>query len=183
MRRIVLLTALLLLALPALAQRFSVGTNGIDWMTFGTLNGEVSVAVAQHYSVHAGAELNPWTFRAGDQEKQLQLRQNSYWSGLRWWPWHVYSGWWAGGDFRYSVYNAGGITQRETEEGDAWGTGAYGGYSIMLNEYLNLDLGIGFWGGYKKYKKYQCPLCGPIKDQGGKAFILPDARVALQLIF
>lgn len=185
MRRITSIwIGLLLLAAPsAYAQRFSLGTNGIDWFTFGTLNAEASVAVNQHFSVHVGAELNPWTFGAGDQEKQLQVRQNSYWGGLRWWPWHVYSGWWAGGDLRYSIYNAGGIIRRETEEGDAYGAGAYGGYSIMLNSYLNLDLGFGVWGGFKKYKLFSCPLCGHIVEESGKAFLLPDARVALQFIF
>ena len=53
----------------------------------------------------------------------------------------------------------------------------------MLNEMWNLDLGMGFWGGYKKYTRYACPLCGVTVDQGEKAFILPDARIAIQLIF
>lgn len=187
MKRITLLGILLALAAltapEARAQRWSVGTNAIDWFTFGTLNAEASLAVAQHVSLHVGAELNPWTFRAGNQDKQWQVRQNSYWAGARWWPWHVYSGWWAGGDLRYSVYNAGGVIKRETEEGDAFGAGVYGGYSIMLNTFLNLDLGFGGWGGYKKYKRYSCPLCGPVVEQGEKAFLLPDARVALQFIF
>lgn len=178
------LVATLLLGTPAArAQRFSAGTDAVDWLCFGTLNAEVSAAVSQHCSLHAGAALNPWTFRAGDPEKQFQFRQNSYWGGARWWPWHVYSGWWFGGDLRYTVYNVGGITKRLTEEGDAWGAGAYGGYSVMLNEHLNLDLGAGFRGGYKKYRQYGCPVCGPIVDEGEKAFFLPDARIALLFIF
>ena len=146
-----ILPLLLALCLPMNAQRYSVGTNAVDWLSLGTLNAEASVAVSQHYSVHVGAELNPWTFRAGDQQKQLQMRQNSYWGGLRWWPWHVYSGWWAGADLRYTVYNGGGIIKRETEEGDAYGAGLYGGYSIMITDLWNLDLGIGVWGGWKEY--------------------------------
>ena len=143
--RLFLLIALSLMASHvALAQRFAVGTNALDWLSLGTLNAEASIAVSQHVSVHAGAELNPWTFRAGDKETQFEARQNSYWGGARWWPWHVYSGWWAGGDARYTVYNIGGMWKRDTEEGDAWGVGAYGGYSIMLNEWWNLDLGVGF---------------------------------------
>ena len=173
------------MALPAgaFAQRFSVGTNAVDWMTLGTINAEASVAVAQHFSLHVGAEINPWTFRAGEQDRQFQLRQNSYWGGMRWWPWHVYSGWWAGGDLRYSVYNLGGVIRRETEEGDAFGTGLYGGYSIMLSEWWNLDLGFGVWGGWKRYTRYACPLCGVVTDSGEKVFFIPDARIAIQLIF
>lgn len=180
-----LLLSLCLAALPAgaFAQRFSVGTNAVDWMTLGTINAEASVAVAQHFSLHVGAEINPWTFRAGEQDRQFQLRQNSYWGGMRWWPWHVYSGWWAGADARYTLYNVGGILKRSTEEGDAAGAGLYGGYSIMLSEWWNLDLGVGLWGGWKRYTRYACPLCGVITEQGEKGFILPDARVAVHFIF
>ena len=183
MKRILLSLLLLVTALPLAAQRFSVGTNAVDWLSLGTLNLEASAAVSQRFSIHVGAELNPWTFAAGNPEKQLQMRQNSYWGGLRLWPWHVYSGWWMGADLRYTVYNGGGILKRETEEGDAYGIGLWGGYSIMLNELWNLDLGLGFWGGYKKYTRYACPLCGVVTDQGERAFILPDARIAIQLIF
>lgn len=167
----------------ASAQRFSVGTNAIDWASLGTMNIDAGVAVAQRFSIHAGAELNPWTYIPGDQEKEFQARQRSFWAGLRWWPWHVYSGWWVAGEARYSTYNLGGILKRDTEEGDAYGAGAYGGYSIMLNEWLNLDLGIGIWGGYKKYTRYACPVCGVRTEQGAKGFVLPDARVAIMFVF
>ena len=182
-RRFLLLLATLLLALPCRAQRFALGTNAVDWLSLGTFNAEASVAVAQKFSVHVGAELNPWTWNQSDREKQFQCRQQSYWAGVRWWPWHVYSGWWAGTDVRWSEYNWGGIVRKETEEGDAWGAGLYGGYAIMISGSWNLDLGVGVWGGWKKYTTYACPKCGVIVEQGEKAFIVPDARVAIQWIF
>ena len=196
MRRIILVLFSSLVVLfsfqnKAEAQRFSIGTNGIDWFSLGTMNVEAGVAVAQKWSLHVGAELNPWTWRGGNaetplaerQQKQLQARQMSFWGGVRFWPWHVYSGWWAGVDGRYSVYNVGGIFSRDTEEGKAYGGGIYGGYSIMINEWLNLDLGVGAFGGWKTYTSYACPVCGVITDEGGKMFIVPDARVAIQFIF
>ena len=115
--------SLFVLSVSAFAQRFSVGTNAVDLLSLGTLEAEASVAVSQHWSFHVGAELNPWTWNAGDQKTQLQSRQNSYWGGARYWPWHVYSGWWWGADARYSVYNVGGIIKRDTQEGDAYGVG------------------------------------------------------------
>ncbi len=175
--------SLFVLSVSAFAQRFSVGTNAVDLLSLGTLEAEASVAVSQHWSFHVGAELNPWTWNAGDQETQLQSRQNSYWGGARYWPWHVYSGWWWGADARYSVYNVGGIIKRDTQEGDAYGVGAYGGYSIMLSTYWNLDLGVGLWGGWTNYTRYACPVCGTRVEEGTKPFILPDARIAIQLIF
>lgn len=171
--------------------RIHVGINLFDVLSLGTINVEGGVAVGRRWSIHAGAELNPWTWRGGDaetpladkQQTQLQARQMSFWAGARWWPWHVYSGWWVGADGRYSIYNQGGIFSRATEEGKAYGGGIYGGYSIMLNEWLNLDLGVGAFGGWKQYTSYACPVCGVITDQGAKVFIVPDARVALQFIF
>ena len=171
------------LTLPAGAQRYSVGTNAVDWIALGTLNAEASAAVSPKVSLHAGAALNPWTFRAGKPESQMQMRHNSYWGGLRWWPWHVYSGWWAGASLRYSVYNGGGVLSRESEEGDAFGMGLWGGYSVMLSSLWNLDLGLGAWGGWKKYTRYACPVCGLTLETGEKLFWLPDARIAIQLIF
>lgn len=168
----------------AQAQRFAVGTNAVDWISLGTINAEASIAVSQHVSVHVGAELNPWTFKAGDKETQFEARQNSWWAGARWWPWHVYSGWWAGTDGTYLMYNAGGLfRQKETEEGDAVAGRILGGYSLMLSENWNLDIGLGLMGGWKQYTRYACPSCGAVTDQGKKGFVLPDARVALQLIF
>lgn len=180
----ILMAALLAVnTLPLAAQRFTAGTDGVAWLALGTLNADASVAVSQHVSLHAGAALNPWTWRKGNPDKQLQMRQFQVWGGGRWWPWHVYSGWWAGMDARYMVYNTGGIIKRETEEGDAYGARLWGGYSVMLSEHWNLDLGLGVWGGWKQYTLYACPLCGVLEEQGAKVFVLPDARVAVQLIF
>ncbi len=184
MKKCILISVLFLLTLlPGRAQRFSVGTNAVDWLTLGTLNAEGSLAVAQKVSLHVGTELNPWTWNAADPSEQFQTRQNSVWGGARWWPWHVYSGWWAGGDLRWSVYNLGGVSDQVTEEGDAFGAGAWGGYSLMLGRWWNIDLGVGFWGGWTTYTRYACPRCGVRTDEGGKTFILPDARIAFQLIF
>ena len=179
-----ILAALLVLAsLPAAAQRFSLGMDGARILSLGTVNADASVALSQRLSLHAGAALNPWTYHPGA-DNQAQLRHFSCWGGLRWWPWHVYSGWWAGTDGTYLMYNAGGLfRQKETEEGDAVAGRILGGYSLMLSENWNLDIGLGLMGGWKQYTRYACPSCGAVTDQGKKGFVLPDARVALQLIF
>jgi hypothetical protein len=183
MKRLFLILALSAPCLSAEAQRFSLGTNAVDWMSLGTMNIEASAAVSRALSLYVGGGLNPWTFGEGNPQKQLQMRQGTIRAGARWWPWHIYSGWWMGADARYSVYNGGGIIGRETEEGDAWGGGLYGGYAIMLSDRWNLDLGAGVWGGGKVYTVYACPVCGVKTDAGTKAFILPDARIAIQMIF
>ena len=64
-----------------------------------------------------------------------------------------------------------------------WGGAKNGGYAIMLSDRWNLDLGAGVWGGGKLYTVYACPICGVKTDAGTKAFILPDVRIAIQMIF
>ena len=85
---------------------------------------------------------------------------------------------------QYQAYNKGGIRKMITEEGDAFGLSFSGGYSMMLAEHINLDFGLGAWGGYTMYSQYSCPKCGEMLDSGGKWFILPDEIiVSLSFIF
>ena len=165
-------------AVPCRAQRWAVGTNAADWLLFGTINAGGSVAVARHVTVNAEARYNPWTFNKGDASTQLQMRQQTYDVGVRWWPWYVYSGWWAGLAVQYSEYNRGGLFRRETEEGDAFGAVLSGGYTMMLHKNLNLEFGASLWGGYTLYTSYACPRCGRVTDSGGKWFLLPSGIIA-----
>ena len=186
MRKIPYITVLAVLLLaatsPSFAQRFSVGTNVADWLSLGTMNATASAAVARHVTLNAEARVNPWTFNTNDAETQLQNRHQTYAIGARWWPWYVYSGWWLGAAAQYQEYNRGGIFSRSTEEGDAFGAAFSGGYSLMLKEHINLDFGLGLWGGWTKYTTYACPSCGKVEDQGEKWFILPN-EVILSLVY
>lgn len=166
----------------ARGQKFSASTNIIGYADFGTLNAEISTAVAKNWTVNAFAEYNPWTFGAKD--SAMQNRKQSYALGTRYWPWHVYSGWWFSLKMQYQEYNRGGILGPETEEGDAYGAAFGAGYTLMLTKFLNLDFGLGIWGGTTKYIRYSCPVCGRITDKGNKTFILPDElSVALAFVF
>lgn len=156
----------------AYAQRWSIGTNAVDYLNLGTFNAEGSVSVARHSSVYAGVRYNPWTFHYGD--RQIQNRKRCLYTGLRYWPWHVYSGWWAGLQCQYQEYNRGGIFSPRTEEGDAWGVGFSIGYTLMLGKSFNMEFGAGVWAGTARYTAYSCPSCGEILDQGRKSFLWPD---------
>lgn len=184
MNRLCILTvaAIALFGAECRAQRLAVGTDAVTWLNFGTMNAEASVAVARKVTVNAAAEINPWTFRTS--RGQMQNRQQSYRLGIRWWPWHVYSGWWIGSGAKYREYNTGGITKPATEEGDALGIYASGGYSLMLTRHLNMEFGIGVFGGMKRYTEFACPKCGRITGEGQGWFILPDdITVALIWVF
>ena len=71
MRKIIIAAIIIACStLSAKAQQWSVGTNAIDWLNFGTMNIEASAAVAQHISVNASARYNPWTYNAKDRATQ-----------------------------------------------------------------------------------------------------------------
>lgn len=164
-------------------QSFSVATNALDYANYGTMNVEGAVAAGRHWSLTAVAKYNPFLHRKRDGEA-LSARQQLYGAGVRYWPWHVYAGWWAGARMQYQEYNRGGIQSAQTDEGDRYGLGLSGGYSYMLTPHWNLDFGLGVWGGYDKFTTYSCPVCGATTAQGSRLFLLPsDLLVSLVYVF
>lgn len=169
---------------PALsrAQEFALSTNVLDYANLGTLNLQASYGIDRHWSLNAGMKYNPFSFNKG--EKESRSRQMSYSAGARFWPWHIYSGWWLSGGIRYQEYNAGGFKSVQTSEGDRFGGSLGGGYTYMLNPHFNIDFGLGLWAGYDVFTTYACQTCGRVVAEGGKYFIKPsDVTLALTYIF
>ena len=176
MNRLVLLcmACLTIWSLPATAQKVSVSTNLIDYMCLGTFNTEASYSVGQHWTLTASVRYNPFTYYSGDKDRQFQYRQQAYAAGVRFWPWHSFSGWWAASRVRYQEYSFGGIISRVTEEGDKIGVGISAGYTYMLSRHFNLEFGLGVWSGMSWFRRYSCPVCGVTVQNGRKWFLLPD---------
>ena len=175
------------------AQQVSISTNLIEWLNLGTINGEFGVSVSRHFSIHASARYNPWTFRkgdvqaryedpVGDSEKQFENRKQAYGLSVRWWPWYIYSGWWWSVKGQYMEYNRGGIFNHTAEEGDSVGGGGAVGYTHMLHKHWNIEFGAGVWAGSSKYTKYRCTNCGTKMEEGTKFFVLPD-EVFVSIIY
>lgn len=182
MKRFLLAAAACLLGAACWAQRFAAGTNMVDYANFGTLNAELSAALGQRWSLTAAAKYNPFKFEREGQP--LSARQQLYAVGMRYWPWHVYSGWWLSGKLQYQEYNRGGIRSPQTDEGDRYGVGLAGGFSYMLHPHVNLEVGAGIWGGRDHYHRYACPVCGMTLEAGERWFALPnELTVALQYVF
>lgn len=182
---------ILLCAGAATAQTWAVAVNTADAIELGTFSLEGSAAIAQHWSIHAGAKVNPWTFGKEDTWnglfsepalKQKQDRKQVYYAGARWWPWNVYSGWWVGAKAQYQEYNHGGFLIKNAEEGDAFGAALSGGYSLMLREHWNLDFGLGVWGGWTKYTRYEYPENGKLTERGNRWFFWPN-EVILSIVY
>lgn len=172
----------LLLGFGASAQNFALSTNVLDYINLGTINMEASYGIARQWTVSAGLKYNPFSYGSGNGE--FADRQRSLDAGARYWPWHIYSGWWMAGKLKWQEYSTGGFTSTETSEGDRFGGSLGAGYTFMLNSHLNLDIGMGLWGGYDIYTAYACQHCGKVTDSGEKFFVLPnDILLTISYIF
>lgn len=165
------------------AQELSLSTNALGYANMGTMNITAAWGFSRHFSAETGVRYNPFTFpgREGVADV-MHNRQRTLSAGLRFWPWHIHSGWWLGGKAQYQEYNIGGITEPEAHEGDRYGFGLIGGYTYMLSPHFNLELGAGAWAGHESYTVFECPECGRIVDNGNRTFFLPD-ELLLGLVY
>ena len=182
MKNFLSFTAGLLLCAVVQAQNFALSTNVLDYVNLGTLNMEASCGIGRQWTVSAGVKYNPFSY--GDGPEAFADRQRSLDAGARFWPWHIYSGWWMAGKVKWQEYSRGGFESTRSTEGDRYGGSLSGGYTFMLGTHLNLDIGLGLWGGYDKFIAYECMECGRVVDSGEKIFILPnDILLTISYIF
>lgn len=183
-RREVVLLVVVLCGVRAEAQKVSISTNILNWADLATINGEFSFAVARHVSLNAMGQYNNWSFGSVENGNPFQDRVRGGATGIRYWTWNVFSGWWFGVNFRAEEYNRGGFFDRKaTEEGFAFGGGLSAGYSLMLSKHWNIDFGVGAWGGGKKYKTYECPRCGNVVVEGKTTFLMPSADTQVSIVY
>lgn len=163
--------------------RVALSTNLVDYIYLLTPNIEAQLSVSRSVTLHAKAKYNAWSFNYGG-SNEVKNRQQTYAVGARWWPWYTYSEWYLGGAAQYQEYDRGGIFRSDSEAGTAVGLVVLGGYNLHINRFMNIDFGLGFWGGMTNYTLYDCPYCGKKIEDGRKWFFLPDeARIALQFVF
>jgi len=148
------------------------------------MNAEASYAVARHISLTGGIAYNPWEFRGGMDGYDYRDKQLSLSVGARYWPWHIFSGWWVASKAQYQMYNTGGRNSLQTSEGDRYGIGASLGYTYLLGKHFNVEVGLGLWGGLDVFKTYSCPVCGLTIDSGRKMFARAnDIILAVSYVF
>lgn len=175
MKKIITIFALAIIScLTATAQQWALSTNALDYINFGTINAEVSVAVSNRVVLAVGAKYNPWTY--GNESKPDTIRQNRQrmvHAGMQWYPRAAYTGFHLDAFGAWKEYNAGGIFSQRTEEGDAFGGGIGLGYTLPIHGRFYIEFGAGMWMGTKKYTVYSCPVCGNFEESGTKFFIMP----------
>ncbi len=145
-------------SIGAKAQKWSVATNLLDYLNFGTINAEVGVSVDKHWTVALSGKYNPFYFDFP--EHPIVNKKGLVAVNARFWPFFVYSGLFYGFGAQCAVFRSGGIFSENTREGIAGGLTFEIGYSLIVSKHLNIEFGIGVWGGASGYTKYAGTRCG-----------------------
>ena len=163
------------------ARQWSISTNALTWINLGTINAEGSVSMGEHFTANAGFVANPWTIQTPTGNVDLKNRRYGGYVGAKYWPWHAYSEWWIGAKLQYENFENNikfannRLQGSATKKGDALGAGLSAGYSCMITQNLNIDFGLGLWGG--RMLKYKCG-----DDVGPRNFISFD-NVIVSLVY
>ncbi len=159
------------------AQQFAFSTNAIEYFNLCTFNAEASFAFSKNWTMDANFRYNPFHFVGKRGTQGFQSKVRAFSAGVRFWPWHIYSGWWFSMKAQYQEYSRGGFVSKAVREGDRVG-GCFGlGYSYMLGKHFNLDFGLRVWSGMDSYRTYDCLVCGLTHGQGKDIFFLPDELI------
>lgn len=166
------------------AQKVAISTNLVEWGNFGTINADAGLSVSQHFSLHIGGKYNPWTYhtRSG---MPVYNKQTTAYLGARYWPWYVFSGWWIGARVRYLDFAETGVLRPKLFEGKSIGAGALLGYTWMINENFNIEIGGGIWGGrHLEYSRYRTPGSRDLLASGPRNFaFIDELSVSLMYVF
>ena len=147
----------------------SISTNLASWADLATVNLSLEYACSRNWSTDVTFEFNNWQFKEGS----LSDRRRCVTVGARYWPWYTYSGFWLRPFLGAESSSSEGLPLKFLNgTADRIGAGFSAGYSLMLSRHLNLDFGLGLWGGVSH--RYQGPW---------GAFILPkDLRISLMFV-
>lgn len=147
----------------------SISTNLVSWADLATINIGLEYAFSRHWSADVTTEFNNWKFKGGS----LYDRKRSVTVGFRYWPWYAYSGAWLRPFLGSESNSADGLPIKFLNgTADRIGAGFSAGYSLMVSKHMNLDFGLGFWGGLRHGQ-----------GEGWGGFIAPkDIRISLMFV-
>jgi len=178
MKRIIVILLSLLSLTCARSQTLSVSANLADCLNLGTMNIGASYGFAMHWSVQTVLKYNPFEWNVpGAAEDVMQAKQRMGGAGVRYWPWHIYSGWWLENRIQWQEFSTSAYSPSYAEEGNRVGDAISAGYTYMLSRHFNLELGFGVWMGYGTVTRYACPRCGRVLSSNADYFVRPSEAV------
>ena len=147
-------------ALRSEKARWALSLNLADAALLGTAGGSLQWGPSRHISVENSLRLNAFSFR----DATLYDQRQTFTTAVRWWPWHIYSGFYVRASAQVETARRKGIPFFSEGAGEAYGAGLSAGYSLLLSRHLNLEFGAGFWGGRLR----------PAGTENRRWFIAPD---------
>ena len=174
----------------ACAQKWSLGTNLVDYVNFGTLNLEGQVALSRHVTLDLQTRQNPFIYNKDNRDDRIFSCRQEYFAGVKIWPWASFSGWWFKTGAQWQEYSREGLemifpfADGYSREGCAAGLVVGAGWSHMISKCINFDLGIEGWGGYERYNGMKIT-DGPLHfREGERLFLLPNnVTIGFSFIF
>lgn len=157
-----------------LSQKYSIGTN-IAGITTATLNLELSASFNRNLSIHLPLSWNPFTLKGNRKLLHLGLQP-----GVRWWFWHVYSGFFGAAQLNLIRYNCG--LSKYRFDGKGYGVSISAGYSKMVSRRWNLDFEAGVAIGRLIHDCYERVRCGEYLFSEDKIRVLPG-RVSIAVVY
>lgn len=156
------------------SQTKSVGVN-IALLSAGILNTELSVGVKSRISIHM-----PLTWSGFVVSNEFSLKNYSVSPGVRFWSWHIYSGFFAGTNLGFANYNA--VINKRRYCGNTFFTSLSAGYSKMVSQKLNIEgeFGLGAFGVWQDV--FESGKCGEFLRYSEKIAILPS-KISISLIY
>lgn len=185
MKRLVVALLFAAFSVSAMAQKVELESNAVSLIDLGTLSLEAGMSVAQHFSLHVGGKYNPWTFKLESPSLLVKDQHKVCYAGVRYWPWYVFSSWWVSMKVEYLDFLQTGVWRPAVESGRGVGVGLGVGYTKMLGEHFNLDVGIGGIGGWLfEYMLNNSQNYTSVRDSGARHFIYPDGlQVGIMYVF
>jgi len=172
-----ILFAILILAVLSAkchAQNFGISSN-LTATALGCLTLETSVAISARLSLHLPLLWAPFEFKENCKLKLFALQP-----GVRWWLWHVYSGFFAGSYATYTRFNFGIYSYRH--DGYAGGISLSGGYSRMLSRSWNIEIELGGGLFYTNYDLFKREPCGEYLNSSSGVKLIPS-KINLSVVY
>lgn len=172
-------------SLSAHAQRVAV-SNNVLFDLDGTLSAGVELPLSGMSSMEAYGSIRPW--KRGDESVHKHwLAEAQY----RIWPCQVMNGlffgpYLLGGEFNVGNHDfpLGLLKGLQSHRYEGWliGGGIGAGYEYALARHWNIgaELGVGYT--YIDHKKYNCEVCGSLKDEDAYHYV-GFSKLALSLIY
>lgn len=151
-RALMICTTLLALSLSAHAQKkvkndtyvpqVALTWNAADLVETGQISVGTTIPLAKHLSFNLDLKCYPWT--TNDFGKtEFQNLNTVVQPGIRYWFWHVNSGFWMNTAFKWKAKRFRQVGVEEWTNQNIYGLVETVGYSLMLGKHMNLNFGIG----------------------------------------